>query len=48
MAKPLRNEGFRTRQQAQKVADLAVKKIRNNEIPPTVTIEELNAMRVLR
>jgi hypothetical protein len=41
------NEGFTTRERAQKVADLIVKKIRNNEMLPTVTIEELNTMGVL-
>ena len=42
------NEGFTTRERAQRVAELVVKKIRNNEIPPTVTIEELNSMGVLK
>lgn len=35
------NEGFSTKEQAQQVANLVVKKIRNNEMPPTVTTEEL-------
>lgn len=42
------NKGFTTRERAQRVAELVVKKIRNNEIPPTVTIEELNSMGVLK
>jgi len=41
------NDGFTTRERAQKVADFVVKKIRNNEMPPTVTIEDLNKMGVL-
>ncbi len=35
------NKGFDTKEQAQKVADLVIKKIRNNEMPPTVTMKEL-------
>lgn len=42
------NDGFTTKERAQKVADLVVKKIRHNEIPPTVTIEDLNRMGVLK
>lgn len=42
------NDGFRTKEQAQRVADFVVKKIRNNEMPPTVTIKDLNSMNVLK
>ena len=42
------NEGFTTRQKAQKVAEFVVKKIRKNEMPPTVTIDDLNNMGVLK
>jgi len=42
------NEGFNTRERARTVAEFVVKKIRNNEMPPTVTIEDLNTMGVLR
>jgi hypothetical protein len=42
------NEGFTTKERAQKVAEFVVKKIRNNEMPPTVTIEDLNTMGVLK
>lgn len=42
------NEGFTTRERAKKVAEFVVKKIRNNEMPPTVKIEDLNKMGVLR
>ena len=42
------NEGFTTNKRAQEVAEFVVKKIRNNEMPPTVTIEDLNKMGVLK
>lgn len=42
------NEGFTTKERAQKVADFVVKKIRRNEMPPTVTIDDLNNMSVLK
>ena len=42
------NDGFTTKERAQKVAELVLKKIRNNEMPPTVTIDELNSMEVLK
>ena len=42
------NEGFTTKERAQKVAEFVLKKIRNNEMPPTVTIEELNTLGVLK
>jgi hypothetical protein len=42
------NEGFTTKGRAQKVAEFVVKKIRKNEMPPTVTIENLNSMGVLK
>ena len=42
------NEGFPTTERARKVAELVVKKIRNNEMPPGVTVEELNSLGVLQ
>jgi len=42
------NEGFKTEEKARKVAELVVRKIRNSEMPPTVTIGELNGMGVLK
>ena len=42
------NEGFTTKEAAQTVADFVVKKIRRNEMPPTVTMEDLKALGVLR
>lgn len=41
------NEGFKTQQQAGKVAKLVISKIRNGEMPPTVTIDELKGLGVL-
>jgi hypothetical protein len=42
------NEGFSTKARAQTAADFVVKKIRNNEMPPTLTIEDLNNLGVLK
>jgi len=42
------NDGFTTRERARKVAKFVVKRIRKNEMPPTVTIEDLNNMGVLK
>ena len=42
------NDGFTTRERARRVAEFVVKKIRKNEMPPTVTIEDLNNMGVLK
>ena len=41
------NAGFATEHDAMKVAELVIKKIRNNEMPPTVTMEELRALGLL-
>jgi len=41
------NSGFTSEEDAMKVAELVIKKIRNNEMPPTVTIEELRMLGVL-
>jgi hypothetical protein len=42
------NDGFSTKEKARKVAEFVVKKIRNNEMPPAVTREDLNGMAVLK
>jgi len=42
------NEGFTTKKRARIVAEFVVKKIRRNEMPPTVEIEDLNNMGVLK
>jgi len=41
------NEGFTTRERAQTVTEFVVKKIRKNEMPPTVTINDLNNLGVV-
>lgn len=40
------NNGFRTRQQAAKVAELVITKIRKGEMPPTVMVEDLKKLGV--
>jgi hypothetical protein len=42
------SEGFATKEAAQTVADFVVKKIRKNEMPPTVTMENLKALGALK
>jgi hypothetical protein len=42
------NDGFVSKERARTVAEFMVKKIRRNEMPPTVTIEDLNDMGVLK
>lgn len=41
-------EGFTTEERARTVAEFVLKKIRNNEMPPTVTIDDLKRMAVLK
>ena len=38
------NKGFDTEQQAQRVANFVATKVKNNEMPPTVTNEDLNEL----
>ena len=38
------NKGFEIKEHAQRVADFAANKVRNNEMPPTVTSEELKIL----
>jgi hypothetical protein len=42
------NKGFTTKAKARKVAEFVVKKIRNNDMPPAVTIDDLKKMGVLK
>ena len=42
------NEGFTTKERARTVAEFVVKKIRKNEMPPTVAIKDLTSMGVLK
>jgi hypothetical protein len=40
------NEGFKTMEDAQKVAELVIQKIQNGQMPPTVNISELKSLGV--
>jgi len=40
------NNGFATEQEAESVAQLAMRKIREGEMPPTVSVDELKALGV--
>ena len=42
------NRGFKTRAQAEKITELIIYKIKNNIMPPTVTVEELDSLGVLK
>jgi len=42
------NKGFKSKEQAQKVADLVVSKIRKNQMPPSVSPEELDSLGILK
>jgi hypothetical protein len=39
--------GFRTKADSEKVAQLVVKKLKNKEMPPTVSEEELRTLKVI-
>ena len=41
------NEGFKTKAEAEKVAQLIITKIKNGEMPPSVTTDELKKINVL-
>ena len=41
------NEGFKTKEAAQKVAEFVITKMKKGEMPPTVTNEELKKLKVL-
>jgi hypothetical protein len=42
------NEGFKTKQDASKIALLVIEKIRKGEMPPTISIDELKTLGVIR
>ena len=42
------NSGFATKEKALKTAQFMVKKIRNNNVPPSVTTEDLKKMGVIK
>ena len=41
------NEGFETKADAEKVAKLVINKIKKGEMPPTVSVEELQQLKVI-
>jgi hypothetical protein len=40
------NHGFSSQEEAKKVADFVVSKIRNHVMPPTVSVEDLDSLNV--
>jgi hypothetical protein len=42
------NEGFKTKADAEKVAQLVIEKIKKSEMPPTVTVEEMQKLKVIK
>jgi hypothetical protein len=42
------NTGFNNKETAMKVADLVISKIKKNEMPPSVTVEELKKLNALK
>jgi hypothetical protein len=42
------NNGFESAQASEKVAKLVIKKIHNGEMPPTITIEEMKKLKVIK
>jgi len=42
------NEGFRTKEDATKVALLVIEKIRKGETPPTISIDEMKTLSVIK
>jgi Domain of unknown function (DUF4907) len=42
------NEGFRTKEDGTKVALLVIEKIKKGEMPPTISIDELKQLKVIK
>lgn len=42
------NEGFKSREKTVLVAELVITKIRRNEMPPSITMEELHELKALK
>ena len=42
------NEGFKTKEDATKVALLAIDKIKKGEMPPTISIDEMKKLSVIK
>lgn len=40
------NEGFNTKKDAMKVAELVIAKVKKGEMPPTISAEELAALKL--
>jgi hypothetical protein len=41
------NEGFKTKSDAEKVARLVIEKLKNGEMPPSVTADEMKNLKIL-
>ena len=42
------NEGFKTKKDASKIALLVIDKIRKGEMPPTISIDEMKKLNVIK
>ena len=42
------NDGFKTKTDAAKVAQLVIEKIKKGEMPPTVSVEEMKKLKVIQ
>jgi hypothetical protein len=42
------NDGFKTKADAEKVAQLVIEKIKKGEMPPTVSVEEMKKLKVIQ
>lgn len=42
------NKGFKTKSDAEKIAQLVISKIKKGEMPPTVSVEEMTKMNVIK
>ena len=41
------NEGFKSKEKASKVAELVISKIKNGEMPPSITMDEMKKLGAL-
>jgi hypothetical protein len=42
------NEGFKTKEDASKIALLVIEKIKKGEMPPTISIDEMKKLKVIK
>jgi len=42
------NEGFKTKKDAAKVALLVIEKVKKGEMPPTISIDEMKKLKVIK